>query len=677
MHYKSSLEFSIKLSGSLICLALLFVQSARSQNSVNIDIDTNKPIAHVSKEMWGIFFEDINFAADGGLYAELVKNRSFEFPMPLMGWKQLKTGGKQASLLIVNHQKAGSSHARHAAIDLIEGPGSFVLSNEGFRGIGLEKDKQYRFSIAACSFSDSVKIRIEAEDPKNEIVGSAKIDKLTSDWQTYTVIFKCKETTAKARLNVIFEGKGKVEVDMISLFPRETWKNRENGLRADLAQKLADLHPGFMRFPGGCIVEGRELLNRYQWKKTIGPTDGRELLLNRWNVEFAKRSAPDYYQSFGLGFFEYFQFCEDIGASPLPILNCGMACQYNSAEVVSLDQLDPYIQDALDLIDFANGPQTSKWGALRAQLGHPKPFNLRLLGIGNEQWGEQYIERFKLFAAVLKSKYPEVKLISSAGPSPNGTMFDLLNKKLREEKAELIDEHYYRDPEWFLKNVNRYDTYERKDSKVFAGEYAVHIPDNMQKDTHAESHNTIWSALCEAAFMTGLERNADVVQMASYAPLLASIEAWQWRPDLIWFDNLHSVATPNYYVQQMFAVNKGDVVLSTLSKGKPLAGQDSIYATSSIDTVKGNIIVKLINTSLNARTVNLNLSGSNQLKDMITWIELSDKDKSAFNSLDNPQAVKPEMKTIKLGKRKTFELKGLSANVLVLPLSKKSNFNKN
>lgn len=637
------------------------------QSPVKITVAANQPGAHISPQMWGIFFEDINFAADGGLYAELVKNRSFEFPMPMMGWKQTRLDGSDANLLVVNRSNTDGNNPRYATVTLKNDKGRFMLSNEGFRGVGVEKDHAYNFSIMAHAVSGNVSISAEVVDEKGVPVGHTEPVKVAGDWKTYQVKFACAQTIDKGKLNVVFTGKGSIDIDMVSLFPENTWKHRPGGLRADLAQKLADLHPGFMRFPGGCIVEGRELLNRYQWKKTVGNVAERQLIMNRWNVEFSYRNAPDYFQSFGLGFFEYFQLCEDIGASPLPILNCGMACQFNSGEVASVNQIDPYIQDALDLIAFANGATTTKWGALRASLGHPQPFNLKMIGVGNEQWGEQYVERYKLFSAALKQAHPEVKLVTSSGPDPDGDRFNYLTQTMREEKAGFIDEHYYRPPEWFLKNAGRYDNYERGDTKIFAGEYACHIPDASQKDTRPESHNTIWAAVCEAALMTGLERNADVVQMASYAPLFARTDAWQWRPDLIWFDNLHSVATPNYYVQQLFATNRGTAVLPTLTDGKPLSGQDSLYSSATLDADNHRLIIKLVNASTSIKTISLNVLGKATGK-KAEWIQLSGADKLAFNSIDHPDVIKPSTRSIAWTNDNKLKLDGVSVNVIVVPL---------
>ena len=295
----------------------------------------------------------------------------------------------------------------------------------------------------------------------------------SADWKKYTATLHPKDTDAKARLAIVMDGKGIVDLDMISLFPENTWKNRPGGLRADMVQALADLHPGFLRFPGGCIVEGSVLERRYQWKNTIGPVEDRHLLINRWNYEFQHRPTPDYFQSFGLGFFEYFQLCEDIGAEPLPILNCGMACQFNSGELCPIEELGPYIQDALDLIEFANGATNTTWGAKRAALGHPEPFNMKMLGVGNEQWGQQYIDRYTKFAEAIKAKYPDIQLVSAAGPDPADQRFQFAWSKLRALHADIIDEHSYAKPDWFFANTHRYDNYDRNGPKVFMGEYAA------------------------------------------------------------------------------------------------------------------------------------------------------------------------------------------------------------
>jgi alpha-L-arabinofuranosidase len=652
----------------LLFVCLCLNGAAFAQDVKNISILVDKPTVKVPPTMWGIFFEDINFSADGGLYAELVKNRSFEFSKPLMGWKEVKGDGGNGNILIINRGTENINNPRFGRVTVKSTSGYYGLDNEGFRGMGIEAGKQYNFSILARKGEGNTKIKIYllGADGK-QISNDATLQGFNDKWAKYTASITATATDAKAHFAVLFEGAGVLDVDMLSLFPKDTWKGRPNGLRPDLAQKLADLHPGFVRFPGGCIVEGRDLANRYQWKKTVGNVEDRELIINRWNTEFPFRSAPDYFQSYGLGFFEYFQLAEDIGAEPLPILNCGMACQYNTGEVAPLDQLSPFIQDALDLVEFANGDQTTKWGKLRAAMGHPAPFNLKMMGVGNEQWDVQYLDRYKMFAKALNTKYPNIKLVTSSGPSPSGDKFDYLQTELRAQKANFLDEHYYQSPDWFLQNAGRYDNYDRNSSKIFAGEYAAHIkePKNAKE---AEVMNTWISALAEAAFMTGLERNADVVQMASYAPLLAHVDAWQWRPDLIWFDNLRSVGTPNYYVQKLFANNKGTDVVPTLMDGKVLEGKDSLYASSVINKKTNELIVKLVNTSKKEMSINLNISLTLIAKATLT--ELSSANDLDFNSLDEPKKIFPVVKDLNVGKNRSsiaLVLKPRSVNVILIP----------
>src|SRR5690606_897121 len=375
----------VKAFFSLLTIAVLNGQ-VMAQDKV-FSVSVNKPVAPVQPTMWGVFFEDINFGADGGLYAELVKNRSFEFTNPLMGWKVEQTPVEEGSMLIQNRADKNTANPRYARVTVNNrSRGSFTLTNEGFRGMGLKKGLRYDFSALYKMVSGTVKLYVELLDAKGNIIGSVHVlpDAQNKTWKKITADFTASATEEKGAMRLAFEGNGVIDLDMISLFPGDTWKNRPGGMRADMVQMLADMKPGFIRFPGGCIVEGYDLSQRYQWKKTVGPVEDRQLIVNRWNTEFAHRPTPDYYQTFGLGFFEYFQLAEDIGAEALPILNCGMACQFNTAEVVPMDQLDEYVQDALDLIEFANGPVTTKWGKLRADMGHSAPFNLKMLGVGNE-----------------------------------------------------------------------------------------------------------------------------------------------------------------------------------------------------------------------------------------------------------------------------------------------------
>jgi alpha-L-arabinofuranosidase len=647
---------------SIVGISLGLTLNMNAQKTQPVVVKVNQPVADIQPTMWGVFFEDINFAADGGIYAELVKNRSFEFFSPLMGWKELKPEIGAGSTLITNREETNPSNPRFAHITIDDSKGAYGLSNEGFRGMGIKKGNTYNFSIMASQGDNSnVTLRIELVNAKNEVIGNATLTPEGMPWKKYTVSFTADNTEPKAKLNIWFEGKGTLDIDMVSLFPNDTWKNRPNGLRADLVQLLADMKPGFLRFPGGCIVEGRELATRYQWKKSVGDINDRKMIVNRWNTEFAHRLTPDYFQTFGLGFFEYFQLAEDIGASPLPILSCGMACQFNSSEVVPLDQLDPYIQDALDLIEFANGAVDTKWGKLRAEMGHPAPFNLNLLGVGNEQWGSQYIDRYKIFAKILKEKHPEIKLVSDPGPSPDGDMFTYLWGELRKLNADIVDEHYYKDPSWFRNNATRYDKYDRKGPKVFAGEYAaqsvaIGSPDNK---------NSWDCALSEAAFMTGLERNADVVIMASYAPLFAHADGWQWTPDLIWFDNLRSMGTANYYVQKLFATNRGSQIIPALMGNNPLTGQDKIYTSAVLDKNTGELILKMVNTGDKAQEQEFVIEGAKKVNPEAKLLVLKSSDLKGVNSLDNPEQICPQETKLKIGGKKfKFNLEAYSFSVL-------------
>ena len=624
----------------MLCVAGAFTV-VHAQTSYTIAADQVK--AHIRPTMYGIFFEDINLAADGGVYAELVKNRSFEFNMPLTAWKEQKRDGGDGRTEVINRAAERPENAHFIKSYITTDAGFYGFSNEGFRGMGVKEDEDYNFSVIAKQEGDiPVKLNIELHGDNDAIIGKAELMPTDKEWNRYSVKFKSSATTQKAQLYVWMSGKGIVDLDMISLFPEHTWKNRPGGLRADLVQKLADLKPGFLRFPGGCIVEGRDLNNRYQWKKTIGAVDKRENIINRWNTEFKHRPAPDYYQTFGLGFMEYFMTAEDIGASPLPILNCGMACEFNTGELVPLDKLDPYVQDALDLIEFANGDAGSKWGKLRTDLGHPAPFNLKMIGVGNEQWGPQYIDRWKIFTKAIKSKYPDIKIISALGPAPAGKEFDLLNTTFRSLGADILDEHYYAAPKWFRDNARRYDNYDRKGPKIFAGEYAAQSVATVSP----QNRNNWECALSEAAFMTGLERNADVVNMASYAPLFAHVEGWQWTPNLIWFDNQKSYATPNYYVQQLFSLNKGTDVVPLTLNNEAVAGQNDSYATACLDKNTNELVIKFVNTSRSAQNVSFKITGSKGYQKQAAITTLKADNKDAENSLTAPMAVSPVEGTV-------------------------------
>lgn len=630
-----------KYKGLLAVLALAAGSALQAQTN-ELVIQAGKPGAEIQPTMYGLFFEDINYAADGGLYAELVKNRSFEFPQHFMGWKtfgkvSLKDDGPfERNPHYVRLAYAGHPHKQTG------------LDNEGFFGIGIKKGAEYRFSVWArvAEGETPAKIRVELADTKSmneqQAFVAADVTVDSKEWKKYQVILKPEVTNPKAILRIILASRQTVDLEHISLFPVDTWQGHENGLRKDLVQALADIKPGVFRFPGGCIVEGTDIASRYDWKKSVGMVENRPLNENRWQYTFPHRFFPDYYQSYGLGFYEFFQLSEEIGAEPLPVLSCGLACQFQNPNMdahVPLCDLESYIQDALDLIEFANGAVDTPWGKIRADMGHPAPFNLKLIGIGNEQWGKEYPEHLVPFVKAIRKKYPDIKIVGSSGPDSEGEQFDYLWPEMKSLKADLVDEHFYRPEAWFLSQGARYDNYDRKGPKVFAGEYACHGKGKKWNHFHA--------SLLEAAFMTGLERNADIVHMATYAPLFAHVEGWQWRPDMIWFDNLNSVCTVSYYVQQLFATHKGTNVLSLTMNKKPVTGaegQNGLFASAVCDKNKNEIIVKVVNTSGKKQSLSLIFNGLKK-KEVLSGarcIKLSSTGMDKDNTIENPLAIIPQ-----------------------------------
>lgn len=633
------MRYTKKLLTGLALLAC----SATFAEPIELVLQTNKPGAPIQPTMYGIFFEDINYAADGGLYAEKIKNRSFEFPQSFMGWntygkvKLMDDGPFERNPHYVRLSNPGHAH-KHSG-----------LENEGFFGVSVERGVEYRFSVwARTPEGGESTLRVQlvntASNDAAHAIAEVPIKVDSKEWKKYTAILTPEQTVKDGKLRILLgKPENTVDLEHISLFPVDTWMGHENGMRKDLAQKLADLHPGIFRFPGGCIVEGTDLESRYQWKNSVGPVENRPLNENRWHYTFDHRFYPDYYQSYGLGFYEFFLLSEEIGSEPLPIISVGLACQFQNDDPnahVPVDQLDPYIQDALDLIEFANGDTTTKWGKLRADMGHPEPFNLKYIGIGNEQWGEEYPVRLEPFLKVLRKQHPEIKIVGSSGPNSEGEQFDYLWPEMKRLNADLVDEHFYRPESWFLSQAARYDNYDRKGPKVFAGEYACH------------GVGEEWPPLMEAAFMTGLERNADIVHMATYAPLFAHVEGWQWRPDLIWYDNFNSYPTASYFVQQLYSENKGTKTLPLLGADKkPLIGadgQNGLYASAVIDEPTGEYIIKIANTSGDPQEVKLHFAGMKKKEGInsATVKTMQSNDPKAENSLEEPNKMMPKLEKI-------------------------------
>ncbi len=624
------------LFAALLALSFGFALHAQTNE---MTIQANRKGAEIQPTMYGLFFEDINYAADGGLYAELIKNRSFEFPQSFMGWETygkvtLKDDGPfERNPHYVRLDDPGHAHKRTG------------LQNEGFFGIGIEEGKEYRFSVWARVPGEASEIRVQlihySSMGEHQALVSEALVVDSKEWKKYQLVFKSPETQPKAMLRIFLESGNSVDLEHISLFPVDTWNGHENGLRKDLAQALYDIRPGVFRFPGGCIVEGTDLATRYDWKKSVGPVENRPLNENRWHYTFPHRFFPDYFQSYGLGFYEYFLLSEELGAEPLPVLSVGLACQFQNEEEhahVAVCDLDGYIRDALDLIEFANGSPDSEWGKVRAEMGHAEPFNLKFIAIGNEQWGEEYVVRLKPFVEAIRKQYPEMMIIGGSGPGSEGEQFEYLWPEMKKLKVDLVDEHFYRPESWFLSEGARYDNYDRKGPKVFAGEYACH--------GKGKKWNHFYTSLLEAAFMTGMERNADIVHMATYAPLFAHVEGWQWRPDMIWFDNLHSVKTVSYYVQQLFSLNKGTHVLPLTMNGIAITGSDGqngLFASAVWDNDQSEVIVKIVNTSEKRQPLQINVNGLKKSENLTNGrvIQLKSDEPDAENTIANPTLIVP------------------------------------
>ena len=566
--------------------------------TIGVDASQGKAI---SDHLIGIFFEDINYAADGGLYAELVQNRDFEYS-PKDGSRQKwnsdyawSVAGGQGSMEIATERPVHENNPHYAALTVRQA--GAALQNEGYDGIVLKKGEKYDFSCFArlAGGTKGGKVFVSLLDPEGNEVGKASVRVSSEDWKKFKTVLTAQQDVAGARLSLRPEAPGMYHFDLVSLFPQHTFNGRKNGLRADLAQALADLHPRFVRFPGGCVAHGDGIDNIYDWKGSIGPLEARKPLRNLWG----------YHQTRGLGYFEYFQFCEDIGAEPVPVLAAGVPCQnsgtcshHSEDEIgckgqqrgIPMEEMPAYVQNVLDLIEYANGDaRKTEWGRKRAEAGHPKPFNLKYIGIGNEDLiTKVFEERFTMIYKAVREKYPEVTVIGTVGPFYEGTDYDEGWKLATALDVPMVDEHYYVTPGWFIHNQDYYDRYDRRKSKVYLGEYAAHLPGRP---------NNLETALSEALYLTAVERNADVVTMTSYAPLMAKEGHTQWRPDLIYFNNVEVKPTVGYYTQQMYGQNAGDeYIASTITLD---SGRDAVKKRVGVSVVKdsatGDYIVKLVN----------------------------------------------------------------------------------
>lgn len=542
----SWLSVLLLVLGSAACSA----SAAEALPTATIRVHADQPGAAIAPHLYGLFFEDINFAADGGLYAELVQNRSFEyFPCigwnprseqyhPLTAWEPVQRGGGQGGLRVERGVPLNRNNTNYLSLRIEEAGEGVGVMNTGFDGIPLDASATYRVSFySRWDGRTRGPVTVALETSQGEQLASHEFTVRGDQWQKYEAELTPTEKADNARLVLTTTQRGTLYLDMVSLFPKDTFKGRENGMRADLAQALADLQPKFLRFPGGCIAHGHSLQNAYRWKDTVGDVAERRPNWNRWG----------YHQTYGLGYFEYFQLCEDIGATALPVVPVGVSCGFNSPyQCVPVDELQPWIDDALDLIEFANGPSDSKWGSVRAEMGHPEPFDMKFICLGNEEHDTPELhERFPHFVKAVREAYPEIKIIGTSGLGPSIPLYPLM----RQQEVYSSDEHYYESPQWYVENQTRFDEFPRGGPLVFVGEYASRGIAQV-------------NAVSEAAYLTGIERNGDLVDMACYAPLFARIGHTQWNAaNMIYFDQRRLMKTPNYYVQQMFSCNKGDVAL--------------------------------------------------------------------------------------------------------------------
>jgi alpha-L-arabinofuranosidase len=565
------LGFAVLIPTIFASWGTLFADTPSTNTTATMAVDVDHPGITVSPTLYGIFYEEINHAGDGGLYAEMVRNRSFEDTDKPDYWTLVTADGGKGEMAIETDRPMSEKnpHSLRLTIDEI-GDGRVGVANEGYYGIAVAKDEVYDLSLFARAvegYGGKLCVSLESADGKS-IYAQIFFAKLTSGWKNYQAALTSQANDPNARLVISGAKPGTIWLDMVSLFPRKTWPKKPAGMRFDLADMLDNLHPSFLRFPGGCWVEGEEMKFASRWKRTIGDVSERWTQWNLWR----------YHSTNALGYLEYLELSESLGAEPMFVINVGMSHK----EIVPMEKMGEYVQDALDAIEYANGPAESKWGSLRAKHGHPAPFNMKLMEIGNENGGPAYDERFALFYDAIKAKYPQMQLIS--------------NEPVKKRTPDVVDEHYYNTPEVFINQAEHYDNYDRKGPKIFVGEYAV---------TQNGGMGNLRAAVGEAAFMTGLERNADVVALAAYAPLFGRMVHRAWSPDLINFDNYRSYGLPSYYVQKMFSENRGDVVLPTTIDVPENSG-DSPHGAVGVGTWLTQAEFKDVEVSNGEKTLNLN-----------------------------------------------------------------------
>jgi len=644
INQRPCLGFERRAVTSLLSILLVcsFTANTDAAGTAEIRIDCDQPTVKLSEHLYGLFFEDINYAADGGLYAELVQNRSFEYHSleethrgsgfhPLYGWKSVARGDGHVEMQVVNAQPLNENNRNYLQLK-IDHRGVVGVSNSGFDGIHLDQGARYDVSLYARSndWTGDSSLTVKLETDSESDIGSVVLEGVDGTWKKLDGVITATETVDNAKLVVTTEGQGTLELDMISLFPQDTFNERKNGLRKDLVKALKDLNPKFFRFPGGCIVHGHGYGNRYNWKDSVGDVAERKPNWNLWG----------YHQTYGLGYFEYFQLCEDLDMAPLPVLPIGVGCGFRCTEFVPIAELGPHIQDALDLIEFANGPVTSEWGKVRAEMGHPEPFNLEFICLGNEEHDTPDMrERFPLFSKAIRKAYPEIKIIGTSGLGSEIPIYDLMTR----ENVYSSDEHYYMSPNWFLRNEDRFDDFDRSKPLIFVGEYAAHDTDRR---------NTLYSAVSEAVFLNGVERNADMVDMTCYAPLFGRKDHSQWNPDMIYFDKRDVVRTTNYFVQQLYGQNKGDIYLQSRVAINESAKQPTVSGHVGVGT--WNTTMEVDNVTVNGRELDLagwkEISGDYSMKENL-YIQSDGRAQPSMSISD--KAFSAETVTIEVRARKT------------------------
>jgi len=634
---------------------------------MHITVNANAPRVKVSPELYGIFYEEINHAGEGGLYAEMVQNRDFEanqipegtgwagnllttpkgwferrwFANELHGWSLIAQGGAKGSIRQESAEPMSHRNPHSMRLLAVRKGKRFGVANGGFWGMNFQDGHTYDLVFhARTAGGEKHDLAVSLESSVGHKTYAAKVVKgVGGPWKAYRCRLKVSGADPRGRLAICMDSPGTVWFDFVSLMPRKTFKNRPNGMRPDIAQALADLKPGFLRFPGGCVVEGFTLSNRIQWKNSLGDVARRLGTVSLWA----------YYNTYGIGFHEYLQLAEDLGAEAMYVINAGLSCQARCPEVCKPEELDGYVQETLDALEYAMGPADSKWGAMRAANGRTEPFRIKYVEIGNENGGDDYNRHYKVFFQAIKARYPDVITIAD-------------NRNMGDVPVEMVDDHYYSNPEFFFENEGRYDSADRNGPAIYVGEYACNS---------GVGQGNLLGALSEAAFMIGMERNADVVRMCSYAPLLFNVNDISWPVNLIGFDSSRVYGRTSYQVQKLFGRHRPDEVLATTLEGPTDPKAREVYALAGLDISANEVVLKLVNRASSAREVTVTLADLPAPAGRAKAFTLAHDDPTAENSLDDPEVVAPVTSSVAIaGPRFQYTLKPYSLTILRIPLRK-------